>query len=104
MGYSRRLGSGEIPNYGEKNELFTFKIRHGGKLSHSEPTTYVGGYTYYFDNVEVDEWSFMTVKDLLNDLRYNIEDCNLYALVGDKLTKHKKIKTHLFFRIYALNF
>ncbi|XP_031106134.1 uncharacterized protein LOC116010763 [Ipomoea triloba] len=87
MGYSRRLGGGEIPNYGEENELFTIKIRHGGNLSHSGSTSYVGGYCDYFDNVEVDEWGYMTIKDLLNDLGFNIEDCNVYAVVEDKLTK-----------------
>ncbi|XP_019151016.1 PREDICTED: uncharacterized protein LOC109147815 [Ipomoea nil] len=86
MGYSKRLGSGKIPINGEENEVFTVKIRHGGKLSHCEPTSYVGGYTDYFNNVEVYEWSFMTVKDLLNELGYNIEDCSIHALVGDKLT------------------
>nr|GLL29961.1 uncharacterized protein LOC109147815 [Ipomoea trifida] len=86
MGYSRRLGGGEIPNYGEENDLFTVKIRHGGNLSHSGSISYVGGYSDYFDNVEVDEWGYMTIKDLLNDLGFNIEDCNVYAVVGDKLT------------------
>ncbi|XP_031108445.1 uncharacterized protein LOC116012914 [Ipomoea triloba] len=75
MGYSRRLGGGEIPNYGEENDLFTVKIRHGGNLSHSGSTSYVGGYCDYFDNVKVDEWGYMTIKDLLNDLGFNIEDC-----------------------------
>ncbi|XP_035845219.1 uncharacterized protein LOC118491500 [Helianthus annuus] len=64
--------------------LFSFRIHHGGRLTHPPGRTYVGGRINYVDLIDIDLFSVHEVSLMINELGYSVNDHIIYHYLNPK--------------------
>nr|GMD69031.1 uncharacterized protein LOC109188831 [Ipomoea batatas] len=62
------------------NSKFTLKLVHGGRIKNlGKHPTYLGGFVEFYEDLEVDEFGLIVLKEKLQELGYNNKEPRFYV-------------------------